>query len=206
MIAFSDVDGWIIAGGASRRMGLDKAALEIGGCTLIELAGKAVSEVAEGRISIAGELREFAPQWPAFPDKGASGLGPLSGLLTALSTGSSEWIAVISCDMPFVNGDVFLRLTDHISPETDAVVPIQPDERPQPLSALYRRSPTLDAVLERLKSTDRSMSNLLSRITTHYVPFSLFQDLPDAEHLFLNINSIADYERAKDIACQNRER
>ncbi|CAN5261981.1 molybdenum cofactor guanylyltransferase [soil metagenome] len=213
MISFSDIDGWIVAGGVSRRMGRDKAALEIDGRSLIELAGKALSSISEGRISIAGEPRAFASQWLAFPDKEAPGLGPLSGLETALSNGNSEWIAVISCDLPFVTGDVFLKLADQIGPKADAIVPkadaivpIQPDARPQPLCALYRRKPALDAAVELLKSTDRSLHNLLSRITTHYVPFSSFQDLSNAEHLFLNINSPADYVQAKDIACQNRNR
>ncbi len=187
-------------------MGEDKAALEIGGRSLIELAGNAVSEVAQARISIAGEPREFAPQWPAFPDKEPTGLGPLSGLATALSNGSSEWIVVISCDLPFVTGKIFTRLAAHASPEAHAVVPIQPDDRPQPLCALYRRKPVLAAVLELQNNTDRSMLNLLSRIITHYAPFSSFQDLPNAEHLFLNINSPDDYEHARDIAFQNRER
>ncbi len=184
-------------------MGEDKAALEIGGYSLIEMAGKALSQISDGRISIAGEPREFAQHWPAFPDKVAPGLGPLAGLETALSNGNSEWIAVISCDLPFVTGEVFGKLAVHIRPEADAVIPIQLDERPQPLCALYRRKSTLDAVLDQQKNADRSMRNLLSRITTHYVPFSSFQDLPNAEHLFLNINSTADYERAKDIVLNS---
>ena len=177
-------------------MGEDKAALEIGGVTLIELAGKALADVAEGRISIAGEPRGFVSQWPAFPDRDSPGQGPLSGFSTALSNGSSEWIAVISCDMPFVTGEVFTRLADHVSVETDAAVPIQPDDRPQPLSALYRRKPTLDAVRDLVDTTDRSLRKVLSLLATHYVPFSVFRDLPNSDHLFLNVNSPVDYRRA----------
>ena len=199
MIQPSEIDGWIIAGGASRRMGEDKAALEIGGRKLIKIAALALSNICEGRISIAGAPREFTHQWPSFPDREEPGLGPLSGLATALSNGTTEWIAVISCDMPFVTSEVFTLLANHARPEDDAVVPIQPDERPQPLCALYRRKPVLAAALKLMDSQDRSLRNLLSHLATHYVPYSAFPDLPNAEHLFFNINSPADHERAKDI-------
>src|SRR5687767_14085841 len=104
MIAFSRIDGWIIAGGASSRMGVDKAGLEIGGRTLIKLAGMALAGICDGRISIAGQPRDAVSEWPAFPDNEKSPLGPLAGVTISLSNGTSEWIAVISCDMPFVTG------------------------------------------------------------------------------------------------------
>jgi molybdenum cofactor guanylyltransferase len=199
MIVASDIDGWITAGGASRRMGEDKAALEFGGRRLLELAADALSDVSEGRISVAGARREFASQWPAFPDMGAQGLGPLSGLVTALSNGSSEWIAVISCDMPFVTSKVFTILAHNALAKHAAVVPLQADDRPQPLCAIYRRQPVLGAARKLINGTDRSMSNLLTGLMTNYVPNSAFHVLPNAQHLFVNINTPADYERARNI-------
>jgi molybdenum cofactor guanylyltransferase len=199
MIRTSDIDGWIIAGGTSSRMGEDKAALEIGGRKLIQIAALALSNICEGRISIAGSPRDFASQFPTFPDRPAQGLGPISGIETALSNGSTEWIAVISCDMPFVTGEVFNLLVHHARPDDDAVVPVQLDWRPQPLCALYRRESVLTAVREVMDPMDRSLRNLLSRLATHYVPYSAFCDLPNADHLFFNINTPADYERAKGV-------
>lgn len=201
MIASSNIDGWIIAGGVSSRMGEDKAALEIGGASLMELAAKALSGISHGRISIAGDPREFAHQWPAIPDVDPAALGPISGLATALANGTGEWIGVISCDMPFVTGEVFTRLAAIAKPDADAVVPLQPDNRPQPLCALYRRQTVQPIVKDLIQGCDRSMLNLLSQISVQYSPFSAFRDLPYAEHLFFNINLPKDYERAKDI-CQ----
>ena len=203
MISSSNIAGWIIAGGASRRMGKDKAALEIGGCSMIDLAARTLPSISEGRISIAGDRREFAPDLPAFPDMGAPGMGPISGLTTALANGNSEWIAVISCDMPFVTGEVFAILASHALPKDDAVVPIQHDGRPQPLCALYRRKPVLSKVRQLIETDDRSLRNLLSYLAIHYIPDSAFSVLPNAENLFFNINSPADYERAKGIAQES---
>lgn len=195
MIASSNIDGWIIAGGASRRMGVDKAALIIGGRTMIEIAALALSNICEDRISIAGQPRESAPEWPAFPDDVAN-TGPLAGLLTALTNGTSEWIAVLSCDMPFVTGEVFERLASLDKPGTDAFVPIQADGRPQSLCALYRRKAVYSVVKDLIAGSERSMQNLLSRLNAQYIPFSALRDLTNTDALFLNINSPDDYDRA----------
>jgi molybdenum cofactor guanylyltransferase len=200
-----DIDGWIIAGGSSTRMGVDKAALEIGGIHLIELAARAVSAVAGERISIAGATRDFAPRYPAFPDSDETGAGPMAGLASALVNGSSEWIAVIACDMPFITGEVFRKLADRRSPEVDAVVPIQPDDRPQPLCALYRRKPVLDAVPRLSAGEDRSLRAILREINTRYVDLAAFREIENTECLFLNVNSPGDYARAKDILDRKGE-
>ena len=198
MIHPSDIDGWIIAGGASRRMGVDKAALEIGGRTIIEIAAHALSKICEGRISIAGGPRNFAPSLPAYTDE-VPELGPLSGLRTALSNGNSEWVAVLSCDMPFVTTEVFEQLASITEIGADAVVPVQPDGLTQPLCALYRRSAVYSVDKDLIEGEDRSMRALLSHIHVRYVSFSTFKDLPNSEHLFVNINTPDDYEKVKNL-------
>ena len=195
-----DIDGWIIAGGTSSRMGSDKAALDLGGSHLIALAARAVSSVAGNRISIAGGKREFAFPFPAFPDSEGTGPGPRAGLASALENGRSEWIAVIACDMPFITGEVFTKLADERAAGVDAVVPIQPDGRPQPLCALYRRQPVLRAVRKlSAGSEDRSLRAILNEINTRFVDFGEFSKIENAENLFLNVNSPGDYARAKAI-------
>jgi len=48
---------------------------------------------------------------------------------------------------------------------------------------------------------------LLASVSTRWVEFSELAGLPSAEHFFVNVNTPADYERAKSIlALQNRER
>lgn len=198
MVKIRDIDGWIIAGGSAARMGIDKAALEFGESRLIELAARALSSVAGERISIAGANRDFAPQYPAFPDSDEADPGPMAGLRSALEYGTSDWIAVIACDMPFVTGNVFSKLADEIE-DVDAVVPLQPDGRPQPLCALYRRRSVLKAVIERPVGRDRSLRVLLGDMDTRYIAFDAFREMENAENLFLNVNSPGDLARAKEI-------
>jgi len=64
------------------------------------------------------------------------------------------------------------------------------------------------AATERLIASDEHTPRaLLASVSTRWVEFSELAGLPNAEHFFVNVNTPADYERAKSIlALQNRER
>jgi molybdopterin-guanine dinucleotide biosynthesis protein A len=66
------------------------------------------------------------------------GFGAWSGLHAAVAYSRSEWALVLACDYPFVTSDLLTLLAGFASKECDAVVPVQPDGRLQPLCALYR--------------------------------------------------------------------
>src|SRR6266699_1655303 len=92
---------FILAGGASSRMGTDKSRLLLGGQTFVEQIARELLQVAEsvtlvGRKSDKGELklpstRDLHKHW-----------GALGGLHAALSACQSEWAAVVACDLPFI--------------------------------------------------------------------------------------------------------
>src|SRR2546421_7517772 len=89
--------GIVLAGGKSARMGANKATLELGGRSLVDLAIQAVSRVTEPVIVVGG--RDILPEAvnDLFP-----GEGPLGGLITGLeSLGHGAHLAV-ACDMPFI--------------------------------------------------------------------------------------------------------
>src|SRR5579871_2614494 len=55
----NDRSGWVLAGGASRRMGTDKALIEVNGQPLILLAAARAAEVC-GKVSIVGDPARYA--------------------------------------------------------------------------------------------------------------------------------------------------
>ncbi len=102
----------ILAGGESRRMGADKAALTFGGVPLLELAARAA--LAAGLpVLVAG--RDHPPGWPLpaveFAPDAAPGLGPLGGLETALRRAGTPVLA-LACDMPLLTPETLLWLRD----------------------------------------------------------------------------------------------
>lgn len=190
-----DLEGFILAGGASSRMGVDKARLRLGGLTLVESVARALSEVA-GRVRVVssrhgGELSGL----PVVPDF-YEDCGALGGLHSALTHASAQWVAVVSCDLPFVSGALMRRLTSFVGEGVEAVVPRQPDGRVQPLCALYERGPCLEIVERLLREGERRPRVLAAQARTFTADFALLSDLPGSRRIFMNLNSPDDYAQA----------
>ena len=133
-----DVEGFILVGGASSRMGRDKSRLMLGSQTTVERIAEAMANVAT-RVRLVGE-QDDRNRFESVPDL-AESWGPLGGIHAALHAAEAEWCIAIACDLPFVSGGLLRRLFEFRSNKTegfDAVVPIQADDYPQPLCAVYR--------------------------------------------------------------------
>ena len=203
-----DVEGFILVGGASSRMGRDKSQLMLGRQTTVEHIADALSDVAT-RIRLVGALaggRYDRNQIESVPDL-ADSWGPLGGIQAALHAADAEWCVMIACDLPFITGGLLRRLFELGSNQAEgfaAVVPIQADEFPQPLCALYQRLPCLNAADESIRNGEHSPRALLDKVKTRYVPFAEIADLAGASNFFFNINTPESYERAQKM-CQNPE-
>src|SRR5205814_1318021 len=204
-----DVEGFILVGGASSRMGRDKSRLMLGGQTTVELIAEAMANVAS-RVRLVGGLaggQDDRNRFQFVPDMAYS-WGPLGGIQAALHAAEAEWCIVIACDLPFVTGGLLRRLFDLGSNKKegfDAVVPTQADDYPQPLCAMYRRLSCLDAADQSVRNGEHSPRAMLDRVKTRYVPFAEIADLPGASNFFFNINTPENYERARQL-CQYPER
>ncbi len=198
----NDFDGFVLAGGASSRMGENKADLILGGKTFIERAAFALSAVAN-RIFVVGNLKGNSHELPILPDEflvknNEQKRGAIIGLHTALANTKTDWAAVLACDLPFASGELFKKLATLDRRSFDAVVSLQKDLRAQPLCALYRRDaclPVVEAILD--DGDDWSLRNLLRRVKTRFVGFDEVSDLPNAELLFFNVNTPEDYAAAQ---------
>jgi molybdopterin-guanine dinucleotide biosynthesis protein A len=73
--------GAVLAGGASRRFGSDKAEALLGGKRLIDHAGAALAAWCDDVIVVG----RADPEWISVPDAPLPGLGPLGGLCGALA-------------------------------------------------------------------------------------------------------------------------
>ena len=203
------LDGYVLAGGKSSRMGTDKFALRLGDETFATRAVAALQKIAAGRVSFvvgAHQSIEFLPTdipqiTDVFPGKAA-----LGGIYTALAHSTSEWAVILACDYPFVTQDLIVRLaeiTGSVDAEISAVAPVQPDGRIQPLCAFYRVKTCLAACQILLKSVEiPPVRRLLESVATHRVNFVELADLPGAENFFSNVNTPEEYLRAQNIFQQ----
>ena len=196
-----EVDGFVLAGGASSRMGKNKAHLKLGGETFVQRAALSLSAIKPRRIFLVGNFtnENKATEIEILPDVFKSGSrASIIGLHTALFHAETEWIAILACDLPFASGELLKRLAEFVKDEFEAIVPLQKDERAQPLCALYRKTclPKAEAALA---SNEWSLKKLLEKLETRFVRFEEIDDLPNAENFFFNVNTPEDFARAVQI-------
>jgi molybdopterin-guanine dinucleotide biosynthesis protein A len=140
----------VLAGGASRRLGLDKALLPLpDGRLLIEAAIEKLATLCPEVIVVTSLANRYEGiNLPArlISDR-IPGQGALGGIHAALHTISTEHAMVVACDMPFLNSDL-LRHMVGIERHYEALVPVE-DEYWHTLHAIYARSclPMIEALL-----------------------------------------------------------
>ncbi len=131
------VAGFVLAGGASGRMGRDKALLPFAGATLVEFVAAVVREAA-GSVAIVGRPEEFDHLGITVLGEEFPGCGPLSGIEAALRQMSADWALVTACDMPGLTQSwLRLLIATAARSECDAVVTSNSKGQWEPLLALY---------------------------------------------------------------------
>src|SRR5262245_34627440 len=93
MAGKTSTNGFVLAGGQSRRMGRDKAMIEWGTVSLVEHMAQLLSTVAD-KVQIIGRGEN--------PDK-ITGKGPLGGIVTALGFTDRDYNLFVAVDLPLLS-------------------------------------------------------------------------------------------------------
>jgi molybdopterin-guanine dinucleotide biosynthesis protein A len=193
----NDIEGFILAGGASSRMGEDKSLLRLGGLTFVEIIADAIRPVAV-RVSLVSSRPDAkAHALPVVADI-FKGRGAIGGLHAALAGCEAGWALIVSCDLPFVTTQLFARLASLRGDATDAVAPLQSDGRQQPLCALYEVATCRTVAEELIRADELRPRELLRRVRTRWVAFDELSDLAGSSLFFRNVNTPEEYECARD--------
>jgi molybdopterin-guanine dinucleotide biosynthesis protein A len=185
--------GFVTAGGASSRMGRDKAWLEIDGQSMIERVIAALWPVTSS-VSVIANRREYERLGlPVFADENV-GIGPLEAIRVALANTEAPQVVLAGCDMPFVTPELFRFLLD-LSAPYQAVVPLNAEGRLEPLCAVYATN-ALATVTELIGVGARKVSLLFERISIRRVRFDELRHLQSAGLFFENVNTVQEYARA----------
>lgn len=136
----------IQAGGASSRMGEDKALKPFLGRPLIQRVVDRLSPVADEVIVTTNRPADYAfLNLRLFPDLKPD-RGALGGLYTAVASANQPIVAVVACDMPFANPRLIEGMSRLLVKEEADVVIAKTDEGYEPLHAVYRRETCLPAI------------------------------------------------------------
>ncbi len=186
-----DITGVILVGGKSRRMGRDKALLEVAGRLLIERVLELFRENFKRVILVGDRAERFAGfGLPVLPDicPGSA----LGGIFTGLNVAETDYIFVAPCDLPFPNACV-LRYLCSLGSGFDAVVP-KTALGYEPLFALYSKS-CLAPMWGQLESGDFCACAYYPQVRVRYVPYEELAHLDWDGKAFLNINTPEEFAK-----------
>lgn len=182
-----ELSAFVLAGGRSSRMGVDKALLEFRGRTLLDRALELASEVAAS-CRIVGQRERYAAYGDVIEDA-YPGQGPLAGIHAALRASTTDCNLVLAVDTPLLAPD-FLR---HLVAEGErsgaiVTVPRTVDSRLHPLCAVYRRG-FADVAEPALREGRNKIDALFPLVAVQYVsPAAAGFD----ERMLVNLNSPDD--------------
>ena len=190
--------GIVLAGGQSRRMGRNKALMELEGQTLIARVLDKVSSLCDELI-ISANNADLYVHLPArvVPDV-IPGRGALSGIHAGLCAMRNEMALVVACDMPFLNLRL-LRYMVILAPGYDVIVP-RVGEAYEPLHAIY--GVNCIAPIEQLVARGpRRVIDFYEHVQVREIPqdkIALFE----AELSFVNVNTPQEWANAQRLITQ----
>jgi molybdopterin-guanine dinucleotide biosynthesis protein A len=192
-LKLSHVEGAVLIGGSSTRMGREKATLVYDGMPLALRVARALEACVE-RV-------RFVARPDALPDLGLpcivdrhSERAPMVGIAAALAACEASAMLVCACDLPSIDPRVLLALLALAPAQdgADVVAPLGP-RGPEPLVAIYR--PRLLPELERrIARGELALQALLRDVNTLFVPEA------DLRALDPTLASLRNLNRPEDLA------
>jgi molybdopterin-guanine dinucleotide biosynthesis protein A len=199
---YEQVAAFILAGGASSRMGRDKGLLEIGGIPLIVRTTRLLEPLVAA-VSVIGQSERYAPLGlRTLADRSFGGpacreqsQGPLAGIATALDATGAPWNLILACDLPYLT-PYWLNwlLSRAMRSGAQAVVPRTPKGL-EPLTAVYRRE-CAEPIAAAMFRGVRKVTEALAGVRMEIVDAREWRELDPGDRVLRNMNSPEDYEKA----------
>jgi len=183
-------DAIVLAGGRGSRLGgVDKAALEVGGETLLARTLRALA--GAGRVIVAGDPRPV-PEGTILVQEEPRFAGPAAAIGAAMAEVRAPYVFLSGCDHPFLADAVDLLLD---SASGDGVIAIDGDGRRQYLMSVLDAAALRASIAAQPTLVDLSVRTLL-------VPLELME-IPVPVRAAMDIDTWHDQKQA--LAEGNRD-
>jgi molybdopterin-guanine dinucleotide biosynthesis protein A len=202
----------VLAGGLSSRLGQDKGLLLLAGKPLIKHVLDAVDNIVDERMVVVSRredvdkyLKATACGASIIVDKGEMH-SPLAGALSGFEETSGEYSLLLPCDTPFTSRDVLALLLE-LCTGRNACVPRWPNGYVEPLQAVYRTEPALEASRIALRAGRLNVQAMLDGLRcVRYVSTLVLEQLDPGLKAFFNINTPLDLKRAEQALSHPNSR
>lgn len=192
----------ILAGGASRRMGANKALLPVGdGNPLIAHVVQHLRPLSDDLLLVTNTPELYGDLDIRHTKDHFTGKGPLAGLHAGLLAARRDWALAVACDMPLVDHRL-VRYMTALSQGYEAVVPRRGTAL-EPLHALYSKA-CLPAIEKRLTADDLRLISFYADVRIRYVEAEEIAVFDPQGRSFSNANTPEDWRQLKQLVEAQR--
>jgi molybdopterin-guanine dinucleotide biosynthesis protein A len=191
--------GIVLAGGKSKRMGLDKRLIMFSGMNLLELSIKRLKGITEEVLVVMGEEENLDIEDARFVLDAEKNRGPMVGLFSGLYDMKNLYGLVTPVDTPLLTIE-FLNYLKENAIGYDATVP-RWKGRIEPLIAVYSKN-LLPIMKEWIRKEEDLAPYLFIKelgLNVRFIEEEEISKFGNPESLFLNINTEADLQTAKRV-------
>ena len=194
-VKIAGVTGVILAGGASSRMGSNKALLPYRGGRFIEAIYRLLAGLFDEVLVVTNTPDHYAflpcrKVADIFP-----GMGALAGIHAGLHFAAHHRIFVVACDMPYLNDDLILYLSS-LSGDEDAVIP-RSHTGFEPVHAFYGGRSIIE-IGNALAAGRRKIMDALAPLQVRIVDVPELVRFDPLDLSFCNINTPEDYFQLRE--------
>lgn len=188
------------AGGASSRMGEDKALKPFLGRPLIQRVIDRLTPIADEFIVTTNHPEDYSFLHARLisdliPDRGA-----LGGLYTAIASATHPMVAVVACDMPFASPRLIEGMSRlMIQHEADVVI-AKSEGGFEPLHAVYRCETCLPAIKSAIEADLWKVIAWFPQVKVHVLTADELRMLDPNGLAFWNVNTPDEFTKAEEIA------
>lgn len=191
------VTGVILAGGTSRRMGQNKALLEVDGSPIIARMYRTLASLFHEVIIVTNTPHDYdfipcAKVPDIYPETGS-----IAGLHSALANSRTDLTFVTACDMPFLDPHIIRHICALLVDGYEAVTPFSEGGQ-EPLHALYKSS-CRDVFENAIKNGELKILDILPRLNSRLVTWEEIKAAAGSKESFLNVNTPEEYSMIRDI-------
>ncbi len=193
---YIDTGGMILAGGASQRLGQNKALIEVQGQPLIQRMTDKLCKLVDEIIIVTNTPEPFRFLGLPLVADVYPGVGTLGGLHAGLAALTTNYGLAVGCDMPFLNLSLLRHLLDQRE-QYDIVVP-RIGDYVEPLHAVYACR-CAAALEQHILGGQRRVRVAWQGLNVRYVETAEIEQF-DPQHLsFFNVNTPQELARMQAI-------
>lgn len=187
----------VLVGGKSKRMGKNKALINIGSGSIVEITINKIRPFFQEIILVTNKVESYSRLNIPMVSDTYKNCGPLGGIHAALKAASFEFVFIVACDMPFIEPKFVEYILKSVEQDYDIVIP-RVNDYYEPLHALYSKR-CLPVIESCLNEGELKATSIWPYLKVKFVDREEINRFADPVKVFFNINTPVDLNKAKKI-------